>query len=171
MVNIDMTWDEIKRRAKNGASVSVLADLNGVKTNVMKGIIAELEEQTGEKLEFTPKASAVKKGMKKGASVKDDIISLAKQGLKPKEIAEKVGTYPQYVYNIISKLKKESEMPDPEPKPSKDEKADEAMLDVVLTQIYSLEDILGQLDQQAEPIRYQLNKWIKIKEAIENDTL
>ena len=57
------------------------------------------------------------------------------------------------------------------PEPVKKDEADLAMIDVVMEQIIALEDEVENLNKQAEPLHKQLNKWRKIKEAIENDTL
>lgn len=107
LVNIDMSWDEIKRRAKNGASLSVLADLNGVNTAVMREIVKGLEEQTGEKLEFAPKEKAIKKTMKKQKIDHQKVVELYEAGKTVKEIAAELATYDQNIYNHIAKYKKE----------------------------------------------------------------
>ena len=164
LVNIDMSWDEIKRRAKNGASLSVLADLNGVNTAVMREIIKGLEEQTGEKLQFAPK--------EKQKIDHQKVVELYEAGKTVKEIAAELETYDQNIYNHIAKYKKEkkAEPVTPAVDPH-DEQVDEAILDKVLTEIRALEDELENLTKQTEPLNKQLNKWRKIKEAIENDTL
>ena len=174
LVNIDMSWDEIKRRAKNGASLSVLADLNGVNTAVMREIIKGLEEQTGEKLQFAPKQKIDHK----------KVVELYEAGKTVKEIAAELETYDQNIYNHIAKYKKEKKeaeemledaksffAPEPVKKDKADWDADLAMIDVVMEQIMALEDALENLKKQAEPLNKQLDKWRKIKEAIENDTL
>lgn len=173
LVNIDMSWDEIKRRAKNGASLSVLADLNGVNTAVMREIIKGLEEQTGEKLEFAPKEKAIKKTMNKQKIDHQKVVELYEAGRTVKEIAAELATYDQNIYNHIAKYKKEKKEEPVEVKPLTpyDELVDEAILDKVLKEIRALEDELENLTKQAEPLHKQLNKWRKIKEAIENDTL
>lgn len=107
LVNIDMSWDEIKRRAKNGASLSVLADLNGVNTAVMREIIKGLEEQTGEKLQFAPKEKAIKKTMKKQKIDHQKVVEMYEAGKTVKEIAAEMETYDQNIYNHIAKYKKE----------------------------------------------------------------
>lgn len=179
LVNIDMSWDEIKRRAKNGASLSVLADLNGVNTAVMREIIKGLEEQTGEKLQFAPKEKAIKKTMKKQKIDHQKVVEMYEAGKTVKEIAAELQTYDQNIYNHIAKYKKEKkekkEAEDAKsffaPEPVKKDEADLAMIDVVMEQIITLEDEVENLKKQAEPLNKQLNKWRKIKEAIENDTL
>ena len=176
LVNIDMSWDEIKRRAKNGASLSVLADLNGVNTAVMREIIKGFEEQTGEKLQFAPK--------EKQKIDHQKVVELYEAGKTVKEIAAELATYDQNIYNHIAKYKKEKKAaeemledaksffaPEPVKKDKADWDADLAMIDVVMEQIMALEDELENLKKQAEPLNKQLNKWRKIKEAIENDTL
>jgi hypothetical protein len=184
LVNIDMSWDEIKRRAKNGASLSVLADLNGVNTAVMREIVKGLEEQTGEKLQFAPKEKAIKKTMKKQKIDHQKVVEMYEAGKTVKEIAAEMETYDQNIYNHIAKYKKEKKeaeemledarsffAPEPVKKDKADWDADLAMIDVVMEQIMALEDELENLKKQAEPLNKQLNKWRKIKEAIENDTL
>ena len=176
LVNIDMSWDEIKRRAKNGASLSVLADLNGVNTAVMREIIKGLEEQTGEKLQFAPKEKAIKKTMKKQKIDHQKVVELYEAGKTVKEIAAEMETYDQIIYNHIAKYKKEKKEAEVArsffaPEPVKKDEADLAMIDVVMEQIIALEDEVENLKKQAEPLHKQLNKWRKIKEAIENDTL
>lgn len=180
LVNIDMSWDEIKRRAKNGASLSVLADLNGVNTAVMREIIKGLEEQTGEKLQFAPKEKAIKKTMKKQKIDHQKVVEMYEAGKTVKEIAEAMETYDQNIYNHIAKYKKEKKEAEEmledarsffAPEPVKKDEADLAMIDVVMEQIIALEDEVENLKKQAEPLHKQLNKWRKIKEAIENDTL
>ena len=172
LVNIDMSWDEIKRRAKNGASLSVLADLNGVNTAVMREIIKGFEEQTGEKLQFAPK--------EKQKIDHQKVVELYEAGKTVKEIAAELATYDQNIYNHIAKYKKEKKEAEEmledaksffAPEPVKKDDADLAMIDVVMEQIMALEDELENLKKQAEPLNKQLNKWRKIKEAIENDTL
>lgn len=174
LVNIDMSWDEIKRRAKNGASLSVLADLNGVNTAVMREIIKGLEEQTGEKLQFAPKEKAIKKTMKKQKIDHQKVVEMYEAGKTVKEIAAEMATYDQNIYNHIAKYKKEKKAVEETflgPEPVKKDDADLAMIDMVMEQIMALEDELENLKKQAEPLMKQLNKWRKIKEAIENDTL
>lgn len=180
LVNIDMSWDEIKRRAKNGASLSVLADLNGVNTAVMREIIKGLEEQTGEKLQFAPKEKAIKKTMKKQKIDHQKVVELYEAGKTVKEIAAEMETYDQNIYNHIAKYKKEKKEAEEmledaksffAPEPVKKDDADLAMIDVVMEQIMALEDELENLTKQTEPLKRQLDKWRKIKEAIENDTL
>lgn len=176
LVNIDMSWDEIKRRAKNGASLSVLADLNGVNTAVMREIIKGLEEQTGEKLQFAPKEKSIKKSMKKQKIDHQKVVEMYESGKTVKEIAAELQTYDQNIYNHIAKYKKEKKEAEVArsffaPEPVKKDETDLAMIDVVMEQIMALEDELENLKKQAEPLNKQLNKWRKIKEAIENDTL
>lgn len=171
LVNIDMSWDEIKRRAKNGASLSVLADLNGVNTAVMREIVKELEEQTGEKLEFAPKEKAIKKTMQKQKIDHQKVVELYEAGKKAKEIAAELHTYDHIIYNHIAKYKKEKKAEPVEVKPVKLSDEVKAMVDVIDEQISSLEDQLIMLNAQAAPLRVQLDKWRKVKEAIENDTL
>lgn len=180
LVNIDMSWDEIKRRAKNGASLSVLADLNGVNTAVMREIIKGLEEQTGEKLQFAPKEKAIKKTMKKQKIDHQKVVEMYEAGKTVKEIAAEMETYDQNIYNHIAKYKKEKKAvedaksffaPEPVKKDKAEWDADLVMIDVVMEQIMALEDELENLKKQAEPLNKQLNKWRKIKEEIENDTL
>ena len=161
LVNIDMSWDEIKRRAKNGASLSVLADLNGVNTAVMREIIKGLEEQTGEKLQFAPKQKIDHK----------KVVELYEAGKTVKEIAAELETYDQNIYNHIAKYKKEKKAETAEVKPVKLSDEVKAMVDVIDEQIASLEDQLIMLSAQEAPLRIQLDKWRKVKEAIENDTL
>lgn len=174
LVNIDMSWDEIKRRAKNGASLPVLADLNGVNTAVMREIIKGLEEQTGEKLQFAPKEKAIKKTMKKQKIDHQKVVEMYEAGKTVKEIAAEMETYDQNIYNHIAKYKKEKKATEPaevKPVTPYDELVDEAILDKVLTEIRALEDELENLMKQIEPLKKQLDKWRKVKEAIENDTL
>ena len=171
LVNIDMSWDEIKRRAKNGASLSVLADLNGVNTAVMREIIKGLEEQTGEKLQFAPKEKAIKKTMKKQKIDHQKVVEMYEAGKTVKEIAAEMETYDQNIYNHIAKYKKEKKAETAEVKPVKLSDEVKAMVDVIDEQISSLEDQLIMLNAQAAPLRFQLDKWRKVKEAIENDTL
>lgn len=177
LVNIDMSWDEIKRRAKNGASLSVLADLNGVNTAVMREIIKGLEEQTGEKLQFAPKEKAIKKTMKKQKIDHQKVVEMYEAGKTVKEIAAEMETYDQNIYNHIAKYKKEKKAAEESRemyeavKPVKLSDETKAMVDVIDEQISSLEDQLIMLNAQAAPLRVQLDKWRKIKEAIENDTL
>lgn len=180
LVNIDMSWDEMKRRAKNGASMQVLADLNGVTTAVMREIINGLEEQTGEKLQFAPKEKAIKKTMKKQKIDHQKVVELYEAGKTVKEIAAEMETYDQNIYNHIAKYKKEKKEAEEmledaksffAPEPVKTDDADLAMIDVVMEQIMALEDELENLTKQTEPLKRQLDKWRKVKEAIENDTL
>ena len=177
LVNIDMSWDEIKRRAKNGASLSVLADLNGVNTAVMREIIKGLEEQTGEKLQFAPKEKAIKKTMKKQKIDHQKVVEMYEAGKTVKEIAAEMETYDQNIYNHIAKYKKEKKAVEETRemyeavKPVKLSDEAKAMVDVIDEQISSLEYQLRMLNEQGAPLRVQLDKWRKIKEAIENDTL
>ena len=177
LVNIDMSWDEIKRCAKNGASLSVLADLNGVNTAVMREIIKGLEEQTGEKLQFAPKEKAIKKTMKKQKIDHQKVVELYEAGKTVKEIAAEMETYDQNIYNHIAKYKKEKKAVEETRemyeavKPVKLSDEVKAMVDVIDEQIASLECQLRMLNEHAEYFRVQLDKWRKVKEAIENDTL
>jgi DNA-directed RNA polymerase specialized sigma24 family protein len=106
LVNIDMSWDEIKRRAKNGASLSVLADLNGVNTAVMREIIKGLEEQTGEKLQFAPKEKAIKKTMKKQKIDHQKVVEMYEAGKTVKEIAAEMGCNAGSVRTLLSRVRR-----------------------------------------------------------------
>lgn len=44
MGRIDMTWDEVKRRMKNGATAQVIADLNGVTVQAVNAFIKRNKE-------------------------------------------------------------------------------------------------------------------------------
>lgn len=104
MVRIDMSWDEIKRRAKNGAPLTVLAELNGVNNETMKQAIAELEKQTGEKCVFS-KPEKPKKP-KRVPLDKAKVVDLYKAGMRVKDIAEKMGTCSAYISVILTEWRK-----------------------------------------------------------------
>lgn len=153
-----------------------MADLNGVTTATMRACISELEKQTGEKLVFSSKAKAIKKTMKKQKIDHAKVVELYLAGKSVKEIATEMQTYEQNIYNHIAKYKKEKAAAAPahEPAPEqtpRDEAADKVMVNVVLELMGALEADLIDLEAKAAPLRYQLNKWRKVKEAIENDTL
>lgn len=179
MIDI-MSWDEMKRRAKNGASMSVLADLCGVDYKTMKKIVAQCEEKYGEKLQFSPIEKSIKKTMQKQKIDHQKVVELYEAGKTVKEIAAEMNTYDQNIYNHIAKYKKEKKAGEEAveeartlfvPESGKTDDADLAMIDVVMEQIMALQDELENLTKQTEPLKKQLDKWRKIKEAIENDTL
>lgn len=143
----------------------------------MREIIKGLEEQTGEKLQFAPKEKAIKKTMKKQKIDHQKVVELYEAGKTVKEIAAEMETYDQNIYNHIAKYKKEKKAVEETRemyeavKPVKLSDETKAMLDVIDEQISSLEYQLRMLNEQAAPFRVQLDKWRKVKEAIENDTL
>ena len=159
LVNIDMSWDEIKRRAKNGASLSVLADLNGVNTAVMREIIKGLEEQTGEKLQFAPKEKAIKKTMKKQKIDHQKVVELYEAGKSVKEIAAEMETYDQNIYNHIAKYKKEKkEEPVPvDPIPKR--RFNPVVLDCIDANIDILKDKIQNHEDQIGLLKKQLEDW------------
>lgn len=180
LINIDMTWDEIKRRAKNGASMSVLADLNGVNTNMMREIVAHLEAQTGEKLVFAPKEKAIKKSMKKQKIDHAKVVEMYEAGKTVKEIAAELQTYDQNIYNHIAKYKKEKaavkEAPEQNPAIA-EQKAEEAeikpipfifpekvkvdpgVLDVIETNVDDLRNEIRKRVDELALLKSQLESW------------
>ena len=50
MIQIVMSWEEIKRRLKEETPMQIIADLNGVDVETMKKIIQKLEKEHGEKV-------------------------------------------------------------------------------------------------------------------------
>lgn len=183
MVEISMDWNELKRRAKNGTSLTNLAELNGVKPDVMRQIVAELEEQTGEKLVFEKPKKKKKEPLKKRID-KHAVLNLANQGKNGCEIATILGCSLPPVYKILKAWRAENEPKQEERPPmtlnpefweelacEKKDDADAAIIDVVMEQILALKDEIENLENQVKPLKYQLDKWEKIKEALENDTL
>lgn len=182
MVAISMDWNELKRRAKNGTSLTNLAELNGVTPEVLKQAITELEKQTGEKLVFEKPEKKKKEPLKKRID-KHEVLNLANQGKNGCEIATILGCSLPPVYKILKEWRAENEPKQEERPPmtlnpefweklaGRKEEADAAMVDLIVEQIFSLEEQIEQIERQAAPLRYQLDKWKKIKEALENDTL
>lgn len=159
LVNIDMSWDEIKRRAKNGASLSVLADLNGVNTAVMREIVKGLEEQTGEKLEFAPKEKAIKKTMQKQKIDHQKVVELYEAGKTVKEIAAELHTYDQNIYNHIAKYKKEKKAEPAPVDPISKKSFDPVVLDCIDTNIKILKDQIQKYEDQMGMLKKRLEDW------------
>ena len=182
MVQIEMSWDEIKRRAKNGASLTVLAELNGVTNETMRKTIAKLEKETGEKCVFSKPEKQVK--AKKTPLDKNKVIELHKQGLKNAEIARRMGTYDARISIIIKAWKQKENLmtpppivpidqktedilapldktvedffgPEPEPK----RRFDPGVIDCIDANIDGLKDELQKLEDQMEMLKKQLADW------------
>ena len=174
MVRIDMSWDEIKRRAKNGASLAVLADLNGVNNDTMKKAIAALEKETGEKCVFE-KIKKPKKKLLKPRVDKHKVLELANQGKKVSEIATICGCTTPPVYKILKEWRAEhpqEEAPvvakkivvsvEPEKLPKIQPQMieiDAGVADVIETNIDDLRDLIQKKLDEIEMLKYQLRSW------------
>ena len=55
MARMEMTWDEVKRRMKNGASVKTIAELNGVAEQTVYNFIKKNKEADAGITEITEK--------------------------------------------------------------------------------------------------------------------
>ena len=110
MINIEMGWNEIKRRAKDGCPLTVLAELNGVDCITMRKAIAQLEKETGEKIVWgsLKKKKPVTKKRKK--IDKDQVKAWLIAGKSVNEIAQDLGCSTPSIYKIKKELR--SEMPD-----------------------------------------------------------
>ena len=107
MINIEMSWNEIKRRAKDGCPLSVLAELNGVDCITMRKAIAQLEKETGEKIVWgsMKKKKPVTKKRKK--IDKDQVKALLIAGKSVNEIAVDLGCSTPPIFRIKRELKEE----------------------------------------------------------------
>ena len=60
MARMEMTWDEVKRRMKNGASVKTIAELNGVAEQTVYNFIKKNKEADAGIEDFPPADPEVK---------------------------------------------------------------------------------------------------------------
>lgn len=107
MINIEMSWNEIKRRAKDGCPLTVLAELNGVDCITMRKAIAQLENETGEKIVWgsLKKKKPVTKKRKK--IDKDQVKAWLIAGKSVNEIARDLGCTTPPIFKIKRELKEE----------------------------------------------------------------
>lgn len=191
MMNLSMSWDEIKTKARNGVSMSILADLNGVQIPVFKKCVEELEKQTGEKLVFSKPEKEEKP--KRQTLDKQKVIEMTEQGIKPVIIAERLGVTPAHIYNVLhvwrranpdKKARKPSQKTvKAKPAPVKTElkapipvKITKIMIepgvaDVIETNIDDLKDQIQKHLDQIEILKFQLQSWealLNASEVVEN---
>jgi transposase-like protein len=102
-----MSWNEIKRRAKDGCPLTVLAELNGVDCITMRKAIAQLEKETEEKIVWgsMKKKKPVTKKRKK--IDKDQVKAWLIAGKSVNEIAQDLGCSTAAIFKIKRELKKE----------------------------------------------------------------
>lgn len=195
MINIEMSWNEIKRRAKDGCPLTVLAELNGVDCITMRKAIAQLEKETGEKIVWgsLKKKKPVTKKRKK--IDKDQVKACLIAGKSINEIAQDLGCSTPPIFKIKRELKEEMSgklkitrkevTPDgilieavpeenkypfveivPEYKEINPEVADQ--LDRFLDE--KIEAIEKELNERAiifDKLKGQLDSWIEIKKRVE----
>lgn len=111
MINIEMSWNEIKRRAKDGCPLTVLADLNGVDGITMRKAIAQLEKETGEKIVWGSMKPTKKKTKKRKTIDKDQVKALLIAGKSVNEIALDLGCSTPPIFKIKRELKEEMSGP------------------------------------------------------------
>lgn len=107
MINIEMSWDEIKRRAKDGCPLTVLAELNGVDCITMRKAIAQLEKETGEKIVWGSLKPKKKKTKKRKIIDKDQVKAWLIAGKSVNEIAQDLGCSTPPIFKIKRELKEE----------------------------------------------------------------
>lgn len=107
MINMEMSWNEIKRRAKDGCPLTVLAELNGVDCITMRKAIAQLEKETGEKIVWgsMKKKKPVTKKRKK--IDKDQVKAWLIAGKSVNEIARDLGCSTPPIFKIKKELRSE----------------------------------------------------------------
>lgn len=133
MKKLVMTWDEIKTRARDGASASILADLNGIASQTFNKLVDEYEKETGDKIVFRRPDKQENHNSKKAKIRHEEVVELAKQGLKASQIAQKMGVTEQCVYGHISRATRDGILPKKEksePKDTTDHMADEVRKDI-----------------------------------------
>lgn len=108
MIKMEMSWNEIKRRAKDGCPLTVLAELNGVDCITMRKAIAQLENETGEKIVWGSLKKPVTKKRKK--IDKDQVKAWLIAGKSVNEIARDLGCSTPPIFKIKKELR--GEMPD-----------------------------------------------------------
>ena len=192
MINIVMDWNEIKRRAKDGCPLSVLADLNGVNSKVMGEIIKELEKEHGETIVWGDKKPKNKKEPQKKRVDRAKIAQLLQEGKTPAQIADRLGCTVATVYlarkslrerlecgfdvikkeetpdgiRIEAKLKDKPVEADQVPEDLDQETLD--MLDMYLDKnIEVLEAEIEKKKTEIEQIKRKLRTWIQIKKKFE----
>lgn len=114
MMQLPMTWDEIKMRARDGASRLILADLNGVAYTTFCKWLEQQESIHGEKIVFNnpkndnrQKSSSAEKKERNEAIVKDYA-----EGKTMKEVAAKYGVTPATVLNVLRKYREKGLVPE-----------------------------------------------------------
>lgn len=107
MINIEMGWNEIKRRAKDGCPLTVLAELNGVDCITMRKAIAQLEKETGEKIVWGSMKPTKKKTKKRKTIDKDQVKAWLIAGKSVNEIAQDIGCSTPPIFKIKRELKEE----------------------------------------------------------------
>lgn len=177
MINIVMDWNEIKRRAKDGCPLSVLADLNGVNSKVMGEIIKELEKEHGEAIVWGDKKPKNKKEPQKKRVDRAKIAQLLQEGKTPAQIADQLGCTTATIYTARKRIQEAIKPREFPPKPEKAE-ADPVpedldqetldMLDMYLDKnIEVLEAEIEKKKNEIEQIKRKLRTWIQIKKKFE----
>lgn len=180
LINIVMDWNEIKRRAKDGCPLSVLADLNGVNSKVMGEIIKELEKEHGEAIVWGDKKPKNKKEPQKKRVDRAKIAQLLQEGKTPAQIADQLGCTTATVYlarkrfqEAFTPIEMKFEPPKPEkveadPVPEDLDQETLDMLDMYLDKnIEVLEAEIEKKKTEIEQIKRKLRTWIQIKKKFE----
>ena len=143
MMQIDMTWSEIKKHLKNEMPLQVLADLNGIDQKTMVKVIKKLEEEHGEKVLPPPK-----RGRPKTKTPARSTYYKRKKEALENEKQE----------NILTPLDdavKDFFGPEPEQK----RRFDPGVIDCIDANIDGLKDELQKLEDQMNMLKKQLADW------------
>ena len=177
MINIVMDWNEIKRRAKDGCPLSVLADLNGVNSKVMGEIIKELEKEHGEAIVWGDKKPKNKKEPQKKRVDRAKIAQLLQEGKTPAQIADQLGCTTATIYAARKRIQEAIKPVELKFKPPTVDLEDDPvdldqetldMLDMYLDKnIEVLEAEIEKKKTEIEQIKRKLRTWIQIKKKFE----
>ena len=171
---IDMSWEEVKMRARDRMPINILADLNGISLISMKDYIERMEEKTGEKIRWGSKHKEDHMNRKKYTYDKKEIIDRYINGEKPTAIARSIGIGPQIVHNILSEARRNGDIVKPETTPETNETSaeteavpcngyDASIIDSIKREISRLEQSIQESEIDLQEIRDNILAKKKVK--------
>lgn len=164
MYRLAMEWWEIKMRARDGASLQVLADLNGVSTGHLANMISEYEYKTGDKIIFRRQTVQKGKAGRNMAINYDDVKKRLDAGEKATTIATDYGVSVQTIYNARSRAAKK-EKKDQKAEPEKDKPAaamDEKIRITLRNNMAEVRDEIKEHEESLKALKIILDDWERL---------
>lgn len=151
MMQIDMTWSEIKKHLKQEMPIQVLADLNGIGQKTMVNVIKKLEEEHGEKVLPPPKRGRPKTK----TPARSTRYARKKQELMTPPQIVPINPKAEDILAPLDQTVEEFFGPEPEQK----RRFDPGVIDCIDANIDGLKDELQKLEDQMEMLKKQLADW------------